>query len=81
MIKAKTSVRWVPRVGVATLFLWLPSILTAQGHLVTRQLSSRALGVKKSLTVYLPAAYDTHTADYWRAHEGEGLAWLLEQLR
>jgi S-formylglutathione hydrolase FrmB len=22
-----------------------------------------------------------HTADYWRTHEGEGLAWLLEQLR
>lgn len=44
--------------GLAALLLWPLEGLAAQGRVEMRRLPSRALGVEKAITVYLPASYD-----------------------
>ena len=69
-------------VVLTTIVLWLHSSnLEAQGRLVTVHLFSSALGVPKSLTVYVPAAYDTSssrfpTAYYLHGAGGDERSWV-----
>lgn len=65
----------------AAVLLSLPCSLAAQGHVVTTQFFSRALGVEKTLTIYLPAPYDTSaarfpTAYYLHGAGGNERTWL-----
>jgi S-formylglutathione hydrolase FrmB len=70
--------RWAFLVAIV---LCLPSSLVAQGRVLTIHLFSPALGVPKSLTVYLPAAYDTSssrfpTAYYLHGAGGDERSWV-----
>src|SRR5689334_10155226 len=69
------------RAFMAATMLCLPASLEAQGRVVTTQLFSPALGVSKSLTIYVPAAYDTSssrfpTAYYLHGAGGDERSWV-----
>ena len=61
--------------GLAALLLWPFEGLAAQGRVEMRRVPSRALGVEKAITVYLPASYDRSTLRYpvaYYLHGGGG---------